>query len=86
MKHSNNFLSYFKVPNKCPPPAYFSGEKKIDPPSPPAVIRTPRLLIFGFSRLASKKIEQCKTYLSIQNSIKSSEIDFFECFRFQCFF
>ena len=32
------------------------------------------------------KIEHCKTYLSIRNSIKSDEIDFSECFRFQRYF
>ena len=74
--------SYSKVPNKRYPTAYFFGKK----PRSPAVIRTPRLLIFGFSSLAPKKIEQCKTYLSIRNSIKSNEIDFSECFRFQCYF
>ena len=54
----------------------------VPPPPPP-----PRLLlIFRFSSLARKKFEQCKTYLSIRNSIKSNEIDFFKCFRFQCYF
>ena len=62
-------------------------------PSPPSIavislllLDPPRLLIFGFSSLAPKKFEQCKTYLSIRNSIKSIEINFFECFRFQCYF
>ena len=75
--------AYSKVPNKRPPPPFIFFEKKIQPP---AVIKSLRLLIFGFSSLASKKIEQCKTYLSIRNSTKSNEIDFSECFHFQCYF
>ena len=57
----------------APSPAYFF--EKESPPPPPL------LLIFGFSSLAPKKFEEYKTYLSILNSI-----DFFECFRFQCYF
>ena len=49
-------------------------------------VDNPSLLVFGFSSLAPKKFEQFKTYLGIRNSIKSNEIDFFECFRFQCYF
>ena len=79
---------YSKVPNKRPPPPlrlFFKTKS-----DPPAVIRTPPphpgLVIFGFSSLAPKKFGQCKTYLNIRNSIKSNEIDFFECFHFQCYF
>ena len=57
-------------------PAYFF-EKESPPPSLPPF----RLLILGFSSLAPKKFEEYKTYLSILNPI-----DFFECFRFQCYF
>ena len=53
----------------------------LGPPSPP-----PRLSIFGFSKLALKRFEQYKMYLSIRYLIKSNEIDFFECFRFQYYF
>ena len=56
----------------APPPRLFFLKKKSDPPW----IFKPR----------SKKIELCKTYISIRNSIKSNEIDFSECFRFQCYF
>ena len=57
---------YSKVPNKQPlppPPPHpqlIFFEKKSDPLT---VIRIPCLLTFGFSCLAPKEIEQCKTYL-----------------------
>ena len=82
---ANSFLTlecYFKVPNKRVPPLNFLEKN----PTHPLLLGPPRLLIFGFSSLAPKKIEQCKTYLSIRNSIKSNEIDFLECFRFQRYF
>ena len=90
---ANSFLTlecYFKIPNKRNPRLLF-WKKKSDPNplSSPLLLGpppSPRLLIFGFSSLAPKKFEHCKTYLSIRNSIKSNEIDFFECFRFQCYF
>ena len=53
---SSQTICCSKVPNKHP---LLLG------PNP-----RPRLLIFGFASLAAKKIEQCKTYLSIRNSIK----------------
>ena len=86
-KFSNDKVDYSKVPNKRAPPLIFL-KKESAPPSPqaPAVIRIPRLLIFGFLSLASKTFKQGKTYLSIRNSVKSNEIDFSECFRFQCYF
>ena len=67
------------------PRAYFF----LKPPPPPPVLLGPppppiNFLIF-MSR-SKKKFEKCKTYLSIRNSIKSNEIDFSECFRFQCYF
>ena len=58
---------YSKVRNKRTPRLVFLKKN----PTPL------RLLIFGFSSLAPRKFEQCKTYY---------EIDFFECFRFQCYF
>ena len=67
--------------NTCCTRVSFLLKLQPSPPPPP-----PRLLILGFSNLTPKKIEQCKTYLSIRNSIKSNEIDFSECFRFQCYF
>ena len=39
-----------------------------------------------YQQSRSKKIEHCKKYISVRNSIKSNEIDFFECFPFQCYF
>ena len=81
--------SRINAPSPLPPRAFCFWKKNAIPSAPAipaAVIKTPRLLIFGFSSLAPKKFEQCKTYLSIQNSIKSNKIDFFECFRFQCYF
>ena len=79
---------YSKVPNKRPPPLIFFQKKNPTPRSPPLPLLgpPPRLLIFGFSNLAPKKFEQCKTYLSIRNSRKLKEIDFFQYFRFQCYF
>ena len=50
------------------------------PPHPPLIN------FWIFKSRSKKKIEQCKTYLSIRNSIKSNETDFSECFRFQCHF
>ena len=82
--HKRNTKCYSEVPNKRPPPPLMFFEKKIRPHS--FLLGRLRLLIFGFSSLAPKQFEQCKTYLSIRNSIKSNEIDFFECFRFQCYF
>ena len=54
--------AYSKVPNKRPSAYFF--EKK-NPTAPPPLPPTPRLLIFGFSSLAPKKFEQCRTYLKI---------------------
>ena len=42
--------------------------KKSNPSPLLAVIRTHLLINFEFSRLDPKKIEQCKTYLSIRKS------------------
>ena len=82
---TNRLSGYSKVPNKRA--CLFFFEKKSDQtPSSPLLLGPHRLLIFGFSCLAPKNIEQCKTYLSIRNSIKSNEIYFSECFRFQCCF
>ena len=66
--------SRINIPHPPPPLIFF--EKNSEPPAP-------RLLIFGFSSLAPKKVEQFKTCFSIRNSMNSNEIDFFECF---CFF
>ena len=59
----NKHHKYSKVPNKRAPRLFFLKKKKKI--RPPAVIRTSRLLILGFSSLAPKKFEQYKTYLSI---------------------
>ena len=61
---------YSKVPNKRDPPLNFFEKKN---PTLLLLLGPPRLLIFGFSSLAPKKIEQFKTYLSTRNSI--NEID-----------
>ena len=78
------FRKTSKVPNKRGPPLIFFEKN----PTPPLLLGPPppRLLIFGFSSLPPKKFEQFKTYLSIRNSIKSNEIDFYVSFRFQCYF
>ena len=54
--------------------------------SSPLLLGLPCSLIFGFSSLAPKKIEQGKTYFSIRDSIKSNETGFLKCFRCQCYF
>ena len=78
------FSNTLRSRKNAPPPVIFF-EKKIRPP--PLLLGPPLpLLIFGFSSLVPKAFEQCKTYLSIRNSIKSNEIYFFECFCFQCYF
>ena len=62
---TNESRHYSKVPNKRIPPCLFFLKKKSDtpPPTPPLLLGPSRLLIFGFSSPAPKKIEQCKTYL-----------------------
>ena len=54
---------------------------------PPAVIRAPRLLIFGFSYLAPKIFEQCKTYWEISTGKDSLYAYVVETdpFMVQCF-
>ena len=74
---------YSKVPNKRASPRIFFEKRNR---TPPLLLGPPRLIIFGFSGLAPKKFEQCKTYLSILNSIKSSEIYFLNVFVFNVIF
>ena len=45
LSYQNFVLQYSKVPNNRAPPAYYFWENFSDPP---AVIRTPRLLIFDY--------------------------------------
>ena len=44
------------------------------------------LINFWIFKSHSKKIEQCNTYLSIRNSIKSNKIDFSNVFVFNVIF
>ena len=81
---------YSKVPNKFPPPPIFFEKINptpphccLEPPPPPPPL--PLINFWIFKSRSKKIIEQCKMYLSIRNSIKSNEIDFSECFRFQCY-
>ena len=81
--------SRINAPSPLPPRAFCFWKKNAIPSAPAipaAVIKTPRLLIFGFSSLAPKKFEQCKTYLSIQNPIKIEQNRFFRMFSFSMLF